>query len=84
MNKIFLCFQYFPATFLVWGIYCIIVAALFGALRFVSYGLHHMYDTSECIQEPPSVEEVGEQNEPELIENGRQNRRKWKGILDQL
>ncbi|KAJ1522815.1 hypothetical protein ONE63_001968 [Megalurothrips usitatus] len=80
----FTIYLYFPPTFLVWGIYCIIVAVLFGVLRLISYGLHHMYDTSECIQETPSVEEVGEQNEPESVENNRHKRRKRKAALDQL
>ncbi|KAE8738165.1 pecanex [Frankliniella occidentalis] len=80
----FTIYLYFPATFLVWGIYCFIVAVLFGILRLISYGLHHMYDTSECIQETPSVEEAAEQNEPESGENSRHKRRKRKGALDQL
>lgn len=43
-----------------------------------------MYDTSECIQEAPSVDEAGEQNGTETADNNRQNRRRRKGALDQL
>lgn len=67
-----------------WGIYCFIVASLFGVLRLISHGLHHMYDTSECIQETPSVDEVGEQNGTETADSNRHNRRRRKGALDQL
>lgn len=43
-----------------------------------------MYDTSECIQETPSVQEADEQNESDSAETRRQKRRKRKGALDQL
>lgn len=43
--------QYFPPTRYIWYFYCASVAIVFGIVKLVNYGLHHMYDTTECIKE---------------------------------
>lgn len=53
-------FQFFPPTLLVWGCYCIAISILFGILKLVNLGLHHMYDTSECIREEPEELDGGD------------------------
>ncbi|KAL4715719.1 hypothetical protein ACJJTC_006298 [Scirpophaga incertulas] len=48
-------YLYFPpASKLGWIIYCSLVATLFTCLKLLNHGLHHMYDTSECIIIQPS------------------------------
>jgi hypothetical protein len=34
-----------------WAFYCASIGALFAVLKSANYGLHHMFDTSEGIQE---------------------------------
>jgi hypothetical protein len=34
-----------------WAFYCASIGALFAVLKAANYGLHHMFDTSEGIQE---------------------------------
>ncbi|XP_073946549.1 pecanex [Choristoneura fumiferana] len=45
-------YLYFPPASLGWVVYCVLVALLFTALKVLNHGLHHMYDTSECILQP--------------------------------
>ncbi|XP_063226315.1 pecanex-like protein 1 isoform X2 [Bacillus rossius redtenbacheri] len=47
----FTVYLYFPPTVYVWGAYCFTITVLFAVLKLANFGLHHMYDTSECIQE---------------------------------
>ncbi|XP_028165971.1 protein pecanex-like isoform X2 [Ostrinia furnacalis] len=47
-------YLYFPPASLGWIIYCALVAVLFTCLKLLNHGLHHMYDTSECIVIQPS------------------------------
>ncbi|XP_023722503.1 pecanex-like protein 1 isoform X5 [Cryptotermes secundus] len=75
----FTIYLYFPPSFFVWGAYCATVALLFATLKFVNLGLHHMYDTSECIQE------VNEDGRPESErrrqqQQGCKQRREEEGI----
>lgn len=44
-------FQYFPPTAFLWYVYCVSVAVVLTTIKLVNYSLHHMYDTTECIQE---------------------------------
>ncbi|XP_059482533.1 pecanex-like protein 1 isoform X2 [Neocloeon triangulifer] len=39
-----------PVGIYAWVLYCVSVGGLFSALKAANYGLHHMFDTSECIQ----------------------------------
>ncbi|RVE48182.1 hypothetical protein evm_007136 [Chilo suppressalis] len=47
-------YLYFPPASLGWITYCALVALLFTCLKLLNHGLHHMYDTSECIIIQPS------------------------------
>ncbi|KAJ8719375.1 hypothetical protein PYW08_011550 [Mythimna loreyi] len=48
-------YLYFPPASLGWIIYCALVALLFAGLKLLNHGLHHMYDTTECIiVQPPA------------------------------
>ncbi|KAG8233452.1 hypothetical protein J437_LFUL010563 [Ladona fulva] len=47
----FTIYLYFPPSVFVWITYISTVAVLFVTIKAANYGLHHMYDTSECIQE---------------------------------
>lgn len=44
-------FQYFPPSRYMWYFYCLSVTVVLAVIKLVNYGLHHMYDTSECIHE---------------------------------
>ncbi|KAJ9585808.1 hypothetical protein L9F63_002399, partial [Diploptera punctata] len=75
----FTIYLYFPPTFLVWGVYCAIITLVFATLKLANFGLHHMYDTSECIQE------ISEDDRPESErrrqqQQGRKQRREEEGI----
>lgn len=48
--------QYFPPASLGWIIYCILVAIVFTGLKVINHGLHHMYDTKECIVVQPTTD----------------------------
>ncbi|XP_067011369.2 pecanex-like protein 1 isoform X2 [Anabrus simplex] len=75
----FTIYLYFPPTFYAWGAYCTTIVVLFATVKLVNLGLHHMYDTSECIQEP--VEDT--QPESERLRQalkGRKRRREEEGI----
>ncbi|CAH1237391.1 unnamed protein product [Diabrotica balteata] len=52
----FCIYVYFPPSWTVWYFYCGSVTVGLTILKLVNYGLHHMYDTKECIQE--EVEDV--------------------------
>jgi hypothetical protein len=47
----FTIYVYFPPTRYMWYFYCLLVTIVLAVIKLVNYGLHHMYDTSECIQE---------------------------------
>lgn len=34
-----------------WYSYCALVTIAFALIKLVNYGLHHMYDTTECVHE---------------------------------
>ncbi|XP_063385442.1 protein pecanex [Cydia fagiglandana] len=55
-------YLYFPPASLGWIIYCTLVALLFTILKLLNHGLHHMYDTSECIVLPPSTDGTSNDN----------------------
>ncbi|KRT83588.1 hypothetical protein AMK59_4439 [Oryctes borbonicus] len=61
-------YVYFPPTKYIWYSYCALVTVAFMAIKLVNYGLHHMYDTTECVHE--EVEDVwqGPKREEEGIE----------------
>uniref|UniRef100_A0A1Y1JUR7 Pecanex-like protein n=2 Tax=Photinus pyralis TaxID=7054 RepID=A0A1Y1JUR7_PHOPY len=62
-------YVYFPPSPITWYFYCGIVSLTFTAVKLVNYGLHHMYDTTECIQEDVKEEEWNmEKKEDEGIE----------------
>jgi hypothetical protein len=44
-------FQCAPVSVYAWAFYCASIGALFAVLKAANYGLHHMFDTSEGIQE---------------------------------
>lgn len=44
-------FQYLPPSAYIWYLYCGIVSCVILVVKILNYALHHMYDTSECIQE---------------------------------
>ncbi|XP_013136139.1 PREDICTED: pecanex-like protein 1 [Papilio polytes] len=47
-------YLYFPPASVGWIIYCALVAILFTCLKLLNHGLHHMYDTKECIVVQPT------------------------------
>ncbi|XP_063915633.1 pecanex-like protein 1 isoform X1 [Zophobas morio] len=47
----FTIYVYFPPTRYMWYFYCLSVTVVLAVIKLVNYGLHHMYDTSECIHE---------------------------------
>ncbi|KAF4523512.1 hypothetical protein B566_EDAN004583, partial [Ephemera danica] len=47
----FTIYLFLPPTIYVWATYCGLVGFVFAVLKVASYGLHHMFDTSECVQE---------------------------------
>ncbi|XP_045536966.1 pecanex-like protein 1 isoform X1 [Papilio machaon] len=47
-------YLYFPPASVGWIIYCALVALLFTCLKLLNHGLHHMYDTKECIVVQPT------------------------------
>ncbi|KAJ8972889.1 hypothetical protein NQ317_008510 [Molorchus minor] len=44
-------YVYFPPTKYVWYFYCGSVTIAITIIKLINYGLHNMYDTTECIQE---------------------------------
>lgn len=44
-------FQYFPPNQYIWYLYCASVTVALAVIKLVNYGLHHMYDTTECVRE---------------------------------
>lgn len=44
-------FQYFAPTKYIWYFYCASVTFALMFIKLLNYGLHNMYDTTECIQE---------------------------------
>nr|XP_049700574.1 pecanex-like protein 1 isoform X2 [Helicoverpa armigera] len=59
-------YLYFPPASLGWIIYCALVALLFAGLKLLNHGLHHMYDTTECIRvQPPTDPNATENTAPE-------------------
>ncbi|XP_074039325.1 pecanex isoform X2 [Leptinotarsa decemlineata] len=64
-------YVYFPPTWYVWYFYCGSVTLGLTILKLANYGLHHMYDTTECIQE-------------EVEEDWRQQRKVEEGIEMQI
>ncbi|XP_050550189.1 pecanex-like protein 1 isoform X4 [Spodoptera frugiperda] len=59
-------YLYFPPASLGWIIYCALVAVLFAGLKLLNHGLHHMYDTTECIiVQPPSDPNATENTAPD-------------------
>ncbi|CAH0560950.1 unnamed protein product [Brassicogethes aeneus] len=47
----FTIYVYFPPTKYMWYFYCASVTIALAIIKIVNYGLHHMYDTTECIRE---------------------------------
>nr|XP_022912748.1 pecanex-like protein 1 isoform X1 [Onthophagus taurus] len=64
----FTIYVYFPPTLYLWYGYCILAGAVFAGIKLVNYALHHMYDTTECVQEKVEEEWSGEKREEEGIE----------------
>ncbi|XP_018322376.1 pecanex-like protein 1 isoform X2 [Agrilus planipennis] len=60
-------YLYLPPDKFVWYCYCGIVAVIFATIKLANYALHHMYDTTECIDEVRD-EPHGEKREDEGIE----------------
>lgn len=44
-------YVYFPPSKFVWYFYCTCVMVVITSIKVINYALHHMYDTTECIQE---------------------------------
>ncbi|XP_064214797.1 pecanex-like protein 1 isoform X2 [Tribolium castaneum] len=63
----FTIYVYFPPTKYMWYFYCLSVTIVLAVIKLVNYGLHHMYDTSECIHE-------------EIDENWQEVKREEEGI----
>ncbi|GJQ81500.1 putative C-terminus pecanex protein [Trypoxylus dichotomus] len=61
-------YVYFPPTRYIWYSYCALVTIAFTAIKLVNYGLHHMYDTTECVHEEVEDEWQGPKREEEGIE----------------
>ncbi|CAH1958080.1 unnamed protein product [Acanthoscelides obtectus] len=47
----FVIYVYFPPASFIWCFYCAAVTVALACIKLVNFGLHHMYDTSECFQE---------------------------------
>ena len=61
-NVFFFAFQTLPASLLTWGIYCIVLAVVFAIMKFVNFQLHHMFDTSEVVEEETDDKESKKEN----------------------
>nr|CAD7430528.1 unnamed protein product [Timema monikensis] len=70
---------YFPATMFVWGVYCSTIALLFTILKLANLGLHHMYDTSECIEEAQESDRPESERRRMALKGGK-TRRDEEGI----
>jgi hypothetical protein len=44
-------------SLIVWTIYCGIIGLIFTTIKVFNYRLHHMFDTSEVIEEKPDKTE---------------------------
>ncbi|KAG5897163.1 hypothetical protein JTB14_020892 [Gonioctena quinquepunctata] len=64
----FTIYVYFPPTWYVWYFYCGSVTVGLTILKLANYGLHHMYDTTESIQEEVEEDWKGQRKEDEGIE----------------
>lgn len=56
-------FQTLVPSLIVWTVYCCVIGAAFTIIKVFNYQLHHMFDTSEVI------EEKSDKNEEENKEN---------------
>nr|CAD7454179.1 unnamed protein product [Timema tahoe] len=75
----FTIYLYFPATMFVWGLYCSTIALLFTILKLANLGLHHMYDTSECIEEAQERDRPESERRRMALKGGK-TRRDEEGI----
>nr|CAD7264278.1 unnamed protein product [Timema shepardi] len=75
----FTIYLYFPATMFVWGVYCSTIALLFTILKLANLGLHHMYDTSECIEEAQESDRPESERRRMALKGGK-TRRDEEGI----
>ena len=50
-------FQVFPPGLVVWLVYCLVIAGFFSLTKAVNHMLHHMFDSSEVVEEALSSEE---------------------------
>ncbi|KAF5299608.1 hypothetical protein FQA39_LY11523 [Lamprigera yunnana] len=64
----FTIYLYFPPSVITWYLYCGVISLTFTLVKLVNYGLHHMYNTTECIKEDVKEEEWAEKKEDEGIE----------------
>ncbi|XP_064621323.1 pecanex-like protein 1 isoform X3 [Lineus longissimus] len=47
----FILYLTLPISTIVWTVYCILIASVFTSIKIVNHRLHHMYDTSEVIED---------------------------------
>ncbi|CAG9819558.1 unnamed protein product [Phaedon cochleariae] len=59
---------YFPPSWYIWYFYCASVTIGLVIVKLVNYALHHMYDTTECIEEEIEDEWQGQKKEDEGFE----------------
>ncbi|XP_049826053.1 pecanex-like protein 1 isoform X3 [Aethina tumida] len=64
----FTIYVYFPPTKFMWYCYCASVTVVLTVIKLVNFGLHHMYDTGECIREGDEEEWSEQKKEDEGIE----------------
>ncbi|XP_065348077.1 pecanex-like protein 1 isoform X3 [Cloeon dipterum] len=69
-----------PVGIYAWVLYCVSIGGLFGALKIANYGLHHMFDTSECIQEVSKRNARSELNKGKSKGQGDKDQKDTEGI----
>ncbi|XP_044731162.1 pecanex-like protein 1 isoform X2 [Chrysoperla carnea] len=75
----FTIYLYCPPEEFVWYIYCFIVTVVFAVIKLINLGLHHMYDTTECIQ-IDTIDNRSESERRRAPQHDFQSRREDEGI----
>uniref|UniRef100_A0A0P6K140 Pecanex-like protein n=1 Tax=Aedes aegypti TaxID=7159 RepID=A0A0P6K140_AEDAE len=47
----FIIYMYFPATVLVWSLYCVLIAIIISVFKFINVALHRMYDKARTLSD---------------------------------
>ncbi|GLV35789.1 pecanex [Carabus blaptoides fortunei] len=76
----FTIYVYFPPSAYIWYLYCGSVTLVFTSIKVINYALHHMYDTSECIQEETYDDLPDSERRRTILQGDKKHRREEEGI----